>query len=133
MKPKFLAVTVWLITMRMLSFAQSDSSFLSKAINSLKNYAGINPVEKVYLQLDKPYYAAGDDIWFKAYVTTGSKHLLSEISGVLNVELTDNKGAVSQFIKLPLVNGLTWGDNSVHQLDAQRRNRILLQQVDQYR
>lgn len=125
MKPKFLAVTVWLITMRMLSFAQSDSSFLSRAINSLKNYSETNPVEKAYLQLDKPYYAAGDDIWFKAYVVAGSKHLLSGISGILNVELTGSKGIVSQYIKLPLVNGLTWGDFKLSDTLKEGRYRII--------
>src|SRR6185437_1605319 len=66
---------------------------------------------KVYLQLDKNYYAAGDDIWFKAYVTMGSRHELSQISGVLNVELIDiGKGLVEQSVKLPVINGLTWGD-----------------------
>src|SRR5665213_988034 len=92
-------------------FGQSDTVFLTRAINSLDAYSVKNPVEKVYLQLDKNYYAAGDDIWFKAYLTMGSRHELSQISGVLNVELIDiGKGLVEQSVKLPVVSGLTWGD-----------------------
>ncbi|RKR85612.1 TonB-dependent receptor-like protein [Mucilaginibacter gracilis] len=66
--------------------------------------------EKVYLQLDKPYYAAGDDIWFKAYITTGSNHVLSKISGVLNVELINDRDSVQRAFKLPVIAGLAWGD-----------------------
>jgi len=92
-------------------FGQSDTVFLNRAINSLDAYSVKNPVEKVYLQVDKNYYAAGDDIWFKAYLTMGSRHELSEISSVLNVELINNdKGLIEQSVKLPVVSGLTWGD-----------------------
>ncbi len=69
-----------------------------------------HPQEDVYLQLDKPYYTAGSDIWFKAYITAGSSHQLSGISGVLNVELIDDRDSVKQQLKLPIVSGLTWGD-----------------------
>jgi hypothetical protein len=110
MKLKLCLFTFWLATASFVSFGQNDSSHLSHAVNSLKSYSEKNPVEKVYLHLDKPYYAAGDDIWFKAYVTAGSKHELSGISGILNVELISFKGAIEQTIKLPLVSGLTWGD-----------------------
>ncbi len=90
--------------------AQNDSAFLHRAIQ----LAGANsekvPIEKVYLHLDKPYYAAGDDIWFKAYLTAGAEKKLSGISGVLNVELIDFKNKVAQAVKLPLAGGIAWGD-----------------------
>jgi hypothetical protein len=110
MKPACYLVTIWLAAATFTSFAQSDSTFLNRAVNSLKTNSEKNPVEKAYLQLDKAYYAAGDDIWFKAYVTVGSKHQLSGISGILNVELINYKGLIEQAVKLPLVSGLTWGD-----------------------
>jgi hypothetical protein len=94
----------------MSSFAQNDSTFFGHVGSSLSKWQHANPTEKVYLHLDKPYYAAGDDIWFKAYVTSGSKHTLSGISGILNVELINYSDSVVQYIKLPLINGLTWGD-----------------------
>ena len=91
-------------------FIVADNYPIQKIALQLNKWALKNPVEKVYLQLDKPYYAAGDDIWFKAYVTIGSQHQLTNLSGVLNVELIDDKDSVKQHIKLPLVDGLTWGD-----------------------
>ena len=32
------------------------------------------PQEKVYLHLDKPYYGAGEKIWFKEYLVNAAYH-----------------------------------------------------------
>jgi TonB-dependent SusC/RagA subfamily outer membrane receptor len=66
--------------------------------------------EKAYLHFDKPYYAAGDTIYFKAYVTLGEKHELSNLSGVLHVDLINTQSKIDQSIKLQLINGVAWGD-----------------------
>ncbi|WP_179414382.1 TonB-dependent receptor [Mucilaginibacter sp. E4BP6] len=101
-----LAVSIFTLA----GFIVADNYPIQKIALQLNKWALKNPVEKVYLQLDKPYYATGDDIWFKAYVTIGSQHELTSLSGVLNVELIDDKDSVKQHIKLPLIHGLTWGD-----------------------
>lgn len=66
--------------------------------------------EKAYLHFDKPYYAAGDTIYFKAYVTLGEKHQPSGLSGVLHVDLINTNNKVDQSIKLQIANGVAWGD-----------------------
>ncbi len=86
---------------------------IAKIISQFKLWSSANPQEKVYLQLDKPYYATNDDIWFKAYVTIGSDHRLSALSGVLNVELIDDRDSVKQHIKLPIISGVSWGNLSL--------------------
>jgi len=68
------------------------------------------PIEKAYLQFDKPYYAAGDTIYFKAYVTEGENHKLSDLSGVLHVDLINAKNKIDQSIQLHLDTGIAWGD-----------------------
>ncbi len=68
------------------------------------------PIEKAYLQFDKPYYAAGDTIYFKAYVTKGENHKLSDLSGVLHVDLVNTKNHIDQSIQLRLDTGVAWGD-----------------------
>jgi hypothetical protein len=83
---------------------------IQKVISQFNQWSSAHPQEKVYLQLDRPYYAIGDDIWFKAYVTVGSDHKLSALSGVLNVELIDDRDSIKQRIKLPVISGVTWGD-----------------------
>lgn len=66
--------------------------------------------EKVYLHMDKPYYAIGDDIWFKAYTINAKTGLPSTISGLLYVELINEKDSVTKQLKLPMRSGITWGD-----------------------
>jgi hypothetical protein len=79
-------------------------------VNKLKNYFAVYDPEKAYLQLDKPYYAAGDTLYFKAYVTQGGHHQLSGLSGVLHVDFINPKNKIDQSIKLHLDSGVCWGD-----------------------
>ncbi len=93
-----------------LAFVPKDNDPLDKLVTSLQKWTETNPQEKVYLHMDKPYYALGDTIWFKAYVTTGSRHQLSAMSGALYVNLIDEKDSVVRSLKLPLTAGMTMGD-----------------------
>src|SRR5437868_933751 len=70
-------------------------------------------IEKAYLHFDKPYYAAGDTIYFKAYVTLGEKHQLSNLSGVLHIDLINTANKIDQSVKLQLANGLAWGNFTI--------------------
>ncbi len=97
------------ILVLIFSFTWLDDP-LKRILSQLDKWTTDNPQEKVYLHLDKPYYAAGDNLWFKAYVTIGAKHQLSALSGILNVELLDDRDSIKQSIKLPLSNGTSWGD-----------------------
>jgi hypothetical protein len=105
-------------------FISADNYPIQKIAEQLDKWATTNPIEKVYLQFDKPYYAVGDDIWFKAYITIGSRHRLSGLSGVLNVELIDDRDSVKQHLKLRIISGLTWGDFSLSDTLAEGNYRI---------
>ncbi len=94
----------------LLGFISADDDILQKAATQLAKWNSERPQEKVYLHLDKPYYAIGDNIWFKAYVVIGGKHQLSALSGILNVELINDKDSIKKAIKLPLTAGVAWGD-----------------------
>lgn len=48
------------------------------------------PHEKVYLHTDKPYYAAGDTIWFRAHVADAVTNTPVDRSKFVYVELLDN-------------------------------------------
>lgn len=91
-------------------FTYDGGSPIQQLFKQLSKWTDNYPVEKVYLQFDKPYYAAGDDIWFKAYVTVGPKHQLTALSTVLNVELLDERDSIKQRFKLPMQSGIAWGD-----------------------
>jgi hypothetical protein len=91
------------------SFSINDD-LVTKLSAQLDKWSDSHPIEKVHLHLDKPYYTAGDDIWFKAYVITGPLHLLQPDSGILNVELIDAQDSIKQSLKLQLHYGLAYGD-----------------------
>ena len=79
-------------------------------VAGLEKYLTDHPVEKAYLQFDKPCYAAGDTVYFKAYVTAGEQHKLSGLSGVLHVDLVNPKNQIDRSVKLQLDSGLAQGD-----------------------
>ncbi|HYK77165.1 MAG TPA: TonB-dependent receptor, partial [Daejeonella sp.] len=88
----------------------SDNEPLKKLLDQLEKLRTNYPQEKVHLHLDKPYYAIGDNIWFKAYVVNSEQHQLSNLSKILYVDLIDEKDSVKQSLTLPLEFGLAWGD-----------------------
>ncbi len=87
-----------------------DTTYSEKVVTKLKNFSIRHITEKAYLHFDKPYYAAGDTIYFKAYITMGERHELSNLSGVLHVDLINTNNKINRSIKLKLDNGLAWGD-----------------------
>ena len=38
---------------------------------NIEQHASTFPKEKIYIQLDKPAYAPGETIWYKAYLMAG--------------------------------------------------------------
>ena len=79
-------------------------------ISKIEDFATRHIVEKAYLHFDKPYYAAGDTIYFKAYVTMGELHQPSNISSILYADLINTNNKIDKSIKLQLTNGVAWGD-----------------------
>ncbi|SKB76429.1 TonB-dependent receptor plug domain-containing protein [Daejeonella lutea] len=101
-----------LILAAIFGFVQEDEP-LKKIISQIEKYRAEYPQEKVHLHMDKPYYAIGDNIWFKAYVVNAEKNELSGLSKILYVDLINDKDSVKQSLKLPLNLGLAWGDFSL--------------------
>lgn len=54
------------------------------------------PQEKLYLQLDKPYYGAGESIWFKGYLVNAITHIDNTRSNFITVELIDRNDSIIQ-------------------------------------
>ena len=90
--------------------ADENSKIEDNIISKLDNFTTSHIPEKAYLQFDRPYYAAGDTVYFKAYVTKGEEHLLSDLSGVLHLDLVNTNNKIDQSIKLHLDSGIAWGD-----------------------
>jgi hypothetical protein len=94
----------------LLAFIPRDEDPLVKIVASLQRWTDTIPQEKVYLHMDKPYYALGDTIWFKGYITIGIRHQLSKLSGSLYVDLITEKDSVIRTLKLPITTGMVMGD-----------------------
>lgn len=50
--------------------------------------------EKIYLQTDKPYYSAGEKIWFRGYLVNAATNTPISISNFLMVELVNKSDSV---------------------------------------
>lgn len=109
-RKRSLLTFLFLAVIGFLAFAPKDEDPLERLVSALQKWGEINPQEKVYLHMDKPYYALGDTIWFKAYVVTGSQHQLSALSGALYVDLITEKDSVVKRLKLPVSAGMSMGD-----------------------
>ncbi|RYU86526.1 carboxypeptidase regulatory-like domain-containing protein [Mucilaginibacter terrigena] len=105
---KFALIISFISCLTAPAFAQRDTVSLNTIIAKTAKYALSFPIEKVYLHLDKPYYSAGDTIWFKAYVTV-DKHLPTTLSSIVYVDIS-NQDSIVQLVKLPVVNGVAHGD-----------------------
>jgi TonB-dependent Receptor Plug Domain len=88
-QPKRLKTLFGGIIFAFLAFTVLPNDPLSKIEEALKTYMLTNPQEKAYLHLDKPYYMAGETIWFKAYLFDGIGHTIDSVSQVVYVDLYD--------------------------------------------
>jgi hypothetical protein len=110
---KLLPAFTLLIFSCLSTFAQfmkieRDTVSLNSIITKSVKYANDYPVEKVYVHFDKPYYSAGDTIWFKAYITA-DLHLPSQISKIVYADVYNNQDSLVSTLKLPVVNGVAFG------------------------
>ncbi|MDD4921182.1 MAG: TonB-dependent receptor plug domain-containing protein [Bacteroidales bacterium] len=58
------------------------------------------PQEKLYLHMDKPYYSAGEDIWFKGYLVNAITHTPTAKSNFIYVELINKSDSIFQRVKI---------------------------------
>ncbi|GGH02269.1 carboxypeptidase regulatory-like domain-containing protein [Mucilaginibacter phyllosphaerae] len=91
------------------ALAQRDTVSLNTIITKTSKFAYSYPIEKVYLHLDKPYYSAGDTIWFKAYITA-DRHQPSTLSNIVYVDIATNQDSMVKVVKLPVTNGVANGN-----------------------
>lgn len=69
-----------------------------------------NYQEKIYLHTDKPYYYAGEQIFFKGYLNYGNPYLRNELSKVLHLELVDSARNLILDKNYKIQDGLVFGN-----------------------
>jgi hypothetical protein len=110
----FLTSTILFLTVVTIPcFAQTLTA--KDNLLKLKHYsdslAKIFPGEKLYLQTDKPDYAVGDTLWFKAYLLQTPSLQVPDSSSILYVDLMNESGFVNRF-RMKVINGICNGNIS---------------------
>jgi len=107
---KYAPLLILLSFFSLQALAQRDSISLNTIVTKTDKLVTEHPFEKVYLHFDKPYYAIGDTIWFKAYITVGAKHQLTAISNIVYVDVIDSRDSLVKSLKLQASVGIAFGD-----------------------
>lgn len=95
-KLSFLLVAISL----QLYATENSINFTQSIVKSFSNIWVNIPQEKVYLHIDKPYYSAGEEIWFKAYLTNAATHEMNTKSKFVYVELIEKSDSVLYRLKI---------------------------------
>jgi len=98
-----------LVLLSFTCFAQVNNGLMT-TLSAVAGQHDRMPIEKLYMQLDKPYYAVGDTLRFKAYLLNGDLLKPSKKSGLLYVELADALNKVVKRITIRLASGVGIGD-----------------------
>ena len=110
MKKVYYLLALFVLGLNSAAVSQGTGTVLQNIVAKLKTLSGDHIIEKAYLHFDKPYYATGDTMYFKAYVTMGEHHDLSKASAILHVDLINPGNVIIRTIRLQLNNGVAWGD-----------------------
>lgn len=82
------------------SFVSDPSMSVHDSIIKQLSYSVFQQQEKLYLHLDKPYYAAGENMMFKGYLVNASTHTPASVSNFIYVELINEKNEIAKRIKV---------------------------------
>ncbi|AIZ63306.1 hypothetical protein PK28_05635 [Hymenobacter sp. DG25B] len=88
----------------------AEDGILQRIAKSLVTFYGTSLPEKAYLHLDRPFYASGETVWFKAYLVEADSHRPDTLSKVLYVDLLSPQQRVVAQRILRLSGGLAHGD-----------------------
>lgn len=107
------SVTYTLLLLALLCSRLASAQRVEKLVDYARNVVDFNkayPQEKVYVHMDNRSYFIGDTIWFKAYVMNATTLHPTQMSGVLYVELLNEKGVEMERKKMRLDNGMCHGE-----------------------
>ncbi len=95
--------------------ATPSDDIVPTLIGNLEKYNAAFAQEKIWVNTDKPYYALGDDIWFKVQVADANIHTPTALSRIVYVELLqpDTKLHRRLMLNLDTVTGTAVADFSL--------------------
>jgi hypothetical protein len=96
--------------------------FIVSAINKASSELAI---ERIYLHTDRSTYAAGDTLWFKAYLFEARYLNASTRSGVIYLEIVNDSNEVLKRVMAPVYFGLGFGQFDLDRKDMPPGNYTL--------
>ncbi|MBK8290706.1 MAG: hypothetical protein IPK96_06865 [Flammeovirgaceae bacterium] len=103
---------IGLLTFLLLAVSFADAqSILDQYVKKVEAYQTGRLQEKIFVHLDRSFYAAGEKAWFKIYVTDGYIHQPLALSKVAYLEVLDEEKKPVVQIKVGLEDGT--GNGSV--------------------
>lgn len=109
MKLKLTLILLTFLAILFVGFKFQEDK-IAQLLERFENITQKSYQEKIYLHTDKPYYAIGDEIWFKSYLVNAKSFLPSSKSNLMIVELINTDNKLYKRIKIPLVAGTGWGN-----------------------
>jgi len=102
---KILQRVSFLLLVILLSFCTKSVSaqvptFAEKIVTRFDKQWINLPQEKIYIQTDKPYYSAGEEIWFKGYLVNATTLVPTSLSQFIYVELISKSDTVLSRVKI---------------------------------
>ncbi len=98
-----------------LATAKKDSSFFKMLETLLAERQAHLQEEKIYVQLDRPFYKPGEDIWFNVFLRDANTFKPSSKSDIVYVELIGPNGKVVEKRKIIAGGGSGKGDFGTHE------------------
>ena len=126
MKPKnrFILTTLFFLCLNSV-FGQSEPRVVTDIIKSVTTFTESRASEKIYLQTDKPYYAAGDTLWFKAYLFNAAYLNEPTKSGIAYIEIANDQNRVVKRLMVSMLVGLGWGNITLNEKEFPQGNYYL--------
>lgn len=116
-----LSFSIYLLISIVSAFAQNPEV---ERASQLNEYIKSKPQEKLFIHLDKPFYAVDDNIWFKAYLVDAVNHQPRKESLVF-VDLINDKEEVVASRNVQILDGGGFGDFSLKALRLNPGNYTL--------
>jgi uncharacterized protein YfaS (alpha-2-macroglobulin family) len=115
--PVLIKVSLFFLILTMAAFRQNFSlpadPVLEKIVAGFQDFMAANPGEKIFIQTSKPFYLAGDTIWYTGYVREAETFAPTTRSQFLYLRLVSPEREVVAEQKLLIKDGLVQGQVAV--------------------
>lgn len=112
MKVGYVSLLISFLLFTTLRAIGQDGKSVKSLTDRIQKHDELFPAEKAYLTFDKPYYNAGDTLWFKSFLLNAD-HTVNTRSNKLYVELFNDSSQLVERKVIALNNGLGLGEFSL--------------------